>query len=207
MSPEGPNNPMQAVYQRWAGLNKCAAYALVENDAKDVVLFVSPYRYKSTSDQRLAQSYCNICTENGRSDARESVGNREMKVKRVFAGEAICIGLNLDLTLDEEQMRQEFRKTGNLLRLGAVFSRNLAVFNRTDLKGWCELQGTFFQNYPEIPTELTVHLAKKVQDAGTIRAFLDCTTASVDTPNIRGTKKSACLAVEWWDCRGVTRVV
>ena len=195
---------MQAVYQRWAGLNKCPTDALIENDAKDVEMCVSPYRCKSTIEQRLV-----YYTENGRSDApRRIVGNRDMKVKRVFTGEALCIGLNLDLTLNEEQMRQEFRKTGNLLRLGAVvFPRNLAVFDRSDLKGWCELQGTFFQDYPEILTELTVHLAKKVQDAGTLRAFLDCTTASVDTPNIRGTKKSACLAVEWWGCRGVTCVV
>ena len=196
------------MYQRWAGLNKCPADALIEDDANDVVMCVSPYRCKSTTVQQLAQTYSNVDKENGRSGApRRSVGNRDMKVKRVFTGEALCIGLNLDLTLDEVQMRQEFRTTGNLLRLGAVFSRKLAVFDRSDLKGWCELQGTFFQDYPEILTELTVHLAKKVQDAGTIRAFLDCTTASVDTPNIRGTKKSACLAVEWWDCRGVTRVV
>jgi hypothetical protein len=212
---------MQVVYQRWVGLNKCSAHALIEDDAKDVAVCIRvplDERECSTTERLMKYQY-NILTrmDNGRSGAqRTSVVYREMKVRRVFAGEAICIGLNLDLTLDEEQMRQEFRKPSNISSLSERNylnelletldrSRERSDFDRSrersyldqydSLKGWCNLRDSFFEDRPEILTELTVHLAKKVQEVGTLRAFLDCTTASVDKPNIRGTIKRTCIAV------------
>ena len=192
---------MQAVYQRWAGLNKCSADALIEDDAKDVA------EVYTNGDESLAMLRVmlpliniNTFTQEGRSSKeRMCVGNTDAKVKRVFTGEALCIGLNLDITLNEEQMRQEFRKSGNLSVLTRISKSSRKKFADAEkfggLKGWCELQDEFFQDYPEILTELTVHLTKKVQEVGTLRAFLDCTTASVDEPNLQGTKKNAWMAL------------
>ena len=206
---------MQVVYQRWVGLNKCSAHALIEDDAKDVAMCIRvPLDERECSTkERLFEIQYNIWKfmDNGRSGAqRTSVVYREMKVKRVFAGEAICIGLKLDLTLDEEQMRQEFRKPSNISALSKLNdlnelqethgslgrSRERSDFDRYEIfKGWCNLRDSFFEDRPEILTELTVHLAKKVQEVGTLRAFLDCTTASVDEPNLQGTKTSAWIAL------------
>ena len=204
---------MQVVYQRWVGLNKFSAHALIEDDAKDVAMCIRvPLDERECSTkERLFEIQYNIWKfmDNGRSGAqRTSVVYREMKVKRVFAGEAICIGLKLDLTLDEEQMRQEFRKPSNISYLSKLNDLNELLEThgsldrsreRSDfgdsLKGWCNLRDSFFEDRPEILTELTVHLAKKVQDAGTVRAFLDYNIALVDKPNIRGTIKRTCIAV------------
>jgi len=81
--------------------------------------------------------------------------------------------LGLDLTLSENDIRREF-ETGDGV--------------------WGLCKDASLRN-PEIVSELTVHLAKKVQEVGTLRAFLDCTTASVDEPNLQGTKTSAWIAL------------
>ena len=97
----------------------------------------------------------------------------DLRIKRVFSGEALCEGLGLDLTLSENDIRREF-ETGDGV--------------------WGLCKDASLRN-PEIVSELTVHLAKKVQEVGTLRAFLDCTTASVDEPNLQGTKTSAWIAL------------
>ena len=192
---------MQAVYRRWVGLNKCLADAFVEDDAKDVATCISPYEGELKTEARMKLGLNNIAAvhDKGRSVAvkRRSVGYGNQKVKRVFTGEALRHGLRLDLTLGEKQMRREFSNTGVLSRASEISFEfmgggNAAILDMIgDLQGWCELQDKFFQDHPEILTELTVHLAMIVPDVGTFRAFLDCTSVSVDEPNLQGTKSSA----------------
>ena len=102
---------------------------------------------------------------------REILAN--LRIKRVFSGAALCEGLGLDLTLGENDIRREFEAGDGV---------------------WGRCKEASLRN-PEILPDLTVHLAKKVQDASTLRAFLDCATASVDEPNIHGTEKNAWMAL------------
>ena len=97
----------------------------------------------------------------------------DLRIKRVFSGKALCEGLNLDLTLSETDIRREF-VAGD----GA----------------WGLCKDVVLRN-PEFLPDLTVHLAKEVPHVGPLRAFLDCTTASVDEPNLHGTKKSAWISL------------
>ena len=194
---------MQAVYRRWVGLNKCLASALFDDDANDVVRCISPYAGELKTEERMRLGLHNIvlalAVNKGRSVAakRRSTGYKHQKVKRVFTGEALWRGLKLDLTLGEEQTRRKFSDTSNLSRASKMNFEfmgggNMAIMDmKGDLQGWCELKDTFFQDLPEILTELTVFLAKSVPDVGTFRAFLDCTSVSVDEPNLEGTKSSA----------------
>ena len=194
---------MQAVYRRWVGLNKCLASALFDDDANDVVRCISPYAGELKTEERMRLGLHNIvlalAVNKGRSVAakRRSIGYKHQKVKRVFTGEALWRGLKLDLTLGEEQTRRKFSDTSNLSRASKMNFEfmgggNMAIMDmKGDLQGWCELKDTFFQDLPEILTELTVFLAKSVPDVGTFRAFLDCTSVSVDEPNLEGTKSSA----------------
>ena len=194
---------MQAAYRRWVGLNKCLALAFVDDDAKDVARCISPYAGEVPTEERMKQGLQRIVQviTKGRSNAtRRTVGYGHLKVKRVFTGEALCQGLRLDLTLGEEQMRRQFRNTGVLSR-ASEYSDGVTLVGsgdeclldmlKMDLQGWCELKDKFFQDHPEILTELTVHLVMIVPDVGMFRTFLDCTPVSVDEPNFQGTKSSA----------------
>ena len=88
-----------------------------------------------------------------------------LRIKRVFSGEALCEGLGLDLTLCQLDIEDEFRK---------------------DEGSWGRHRQLLF-DHPEIVSELAVHLSKSVQDVGTLRAFIDCNDASVETTNPQGT--------------------
>ena len=130
-----------------------------------------------------------------------------LMINRVFSGHSLCKGLKLDIAIGEEEMRSKFASPSNYAtmkqRLESVSDTVISDTVFAKMKRLVEAasdtvtSGTLFNfdwemlpdlllDYPEVGIELAVYLAEKVEDAGTLRAILECTILPVDQPNIQG---------------------
>ena len=159
--------PIEQTYRDWVGLNQCLE--MNGSDADDVM----PWYETPAADETPAAgkhsrkalfSLVRSLDINANGIGIHLMG--QSKIKRVFSGGALCEGLGLDLTLCQLDVEAEFRSSeGSWGRCGRLLTE-----------------------HREILPELTVHLAKSVQDVGALRAFLEYTDASAETANLQGTK-------------------
>jgi len=153
--------PIEQTYHDWVGLNQCLE--MNGSDADDVI----PWYETPTADEHSRKALFSLVRSldiNANGIGIHLMG--QSKIKRVFSGEALCEGLGLDLTLCQREIEDEFRSGEG---------------------SWGRCERLFIEN-PEILPELTVHLAKSVQDVGALRAFLEYTNAPAETTNLQGTK-------------------
>ena len=152
--------PIETTYRDWVSLNQCLG--MKRSDADDVM----PWYEIPNVDEHSRRALFSLVKLH---DDTNGIGMNLMgrsKIKRLFSGEALCEGFGLDLTLCQIDIEDEFRSgEGSWGRCGRLFIE-----------------------HPEILPELTVHLAKSVQDVGALRAYLDFTDASTEAANMQGMK-------------------
>ena len=165
--------PIEQTYRDWVGLNQCLE--MNGSDADDVMpWYETPAAGKHS--RKALFSLVRSLDINANGIGIHLMG--QSKIKRLFSGGALCEGLGIDLTLGQLDVEDEFRSGEG---------------------SWGRCERLFIEN-PEILPELTVHLAKSVQDVGALRAFLEYTDVPADTVNMQGTRHYTLNSVCLWSC-------